>query len=105
MHACFWTKLTCTSYGGLSFRKQIPSCVLTIVWTAAPVIPSQMRRIFVAHGWKTEEVYILGHALEGNIHIIFAQPNLGSPENARKFDALPGRPRPRPPTSWPGPRP
>ena len=47
-----------------------------------------MRRIFLKHGWPAEEVYILGHALEGNIHIIFAQPNLGSPENAKKFDDL-----------------
>ena len=30
----------------------------------------------------------MGHALEGNIHIIFAQPNLGKPENAKKFDEL-----------------
>eukprot|EP00667_Euglena_gracilis_P001166 EG_transcript_1164 len=47
-----------------------------------------MRRIFVHHGWKTEDVYILGHALEGNIHIIFAQPNLAAAENAHRFDLL-----------------
>jgi D-lactate dehydrogenase len=47
-----------------------------------------MRRIFTAHGWKPEDVYILGHALEGNIHIIFAQPNLAHAENAQRFDVL-----------------
>lgn len=31
---------------------------------------------------------MLGHALEGNIHIIFAQPNLAAAENAHRFDLL-----------------
>ena len=47
-----------------------------------------MRRIFLTYGWPANEVYILEHALEGCIHIIFAQPNLASPENAKKFDDL-----------------
>ena len=49
---------------------------------------ADMRRIFLTYGWPANEVYILGHALEGSIHIIFAQPNLASPENAKKFDDL-----------------